>query len=122
MEIRKNQTAFIIFFGIIICALVIGYNAFYNPQAQEVEYIPVTSSESDEAEASSEHYNSSGQLNINTATAEELSALDGIGDSIAQKIIAYREENGDFSDISEIMNVKGIGKSKYEAIKDKIFV
>ena len=61
-------------------------------------------------------------ININTATAEELTELSGIGESKAAAIIAYREENGDFSSIEEIMNVSGIGEGTYEQFKDKIKV
>ena len=62
----------------------------------------------------------SGKININTASQAELQTLPGIGDSTAQKIINYRGENGKFSSIEDIKNVKGIGQSKYETIKDLI--
>ena len=63
-----------------------------------------------------------GPININTATAEQLITLDGIGPEKAANIIAYRSQNGDFLDISEIMNVSGIGEATYEKIKDNICV
>lgn len=50
-----------------------------------------------------------GKININTATAEELTQLKGVGEAIAAKIVAYREENGPFSSPEDLMNVKGIG-------------
>ena len=46
--------------------------------------------------------------------------MPGIGTSTAKKIIKYREENGEFKNIEDIKNVKGIGESKYEEIKEKI--
>ena len=61
-------------------------------------------------------------VNINTATKEQLKTLDGIGDSTAQKIIEYRNQNGQFSKIEDIKNVSGIGESKYQKIKDSISV
>ncbi|MBE6051409.1 MAG: competence protein ComEA [Clostridium sp.] len=59
-------------------------------------------------------------VNINKATEEELKALNGIGASKATAIISYREKNGEFKKIEDIKNVKGIGESCFEKIKDKI--
>ena len=61
-----------------------------------------------------------GKININTADKDLLCSLPGIGDAKAEAIIAYREENGGFSDIGDIMNVSGIGESLYEKIRDLI--
>ncbi|MCC8022692.1 MAG: helix-hairpin-helix domain-containing protein [Clostridiales bacterium] len=55
-------------------------------------------------------------VNINTATLERLKTLNGIGDTKAAAIIAYREENGGFSSLEELMNVKGIGEATFEKI------
>ncbi len=61
-------------------------------------------------------------VNINTATAEELKTLPGIGEQTARDIIEYREKNGPFSEISDIMKVPGIKESRFSKIKDKICV
>lgn len=61
-------------------------------------------------------------VNINTATAEELDTLPGIGPTTAQKIIDYRTTNGPFATIEDIMNVSGIGISTFEDMKDLITV
>lgn len=61
-------------------------------------------------------------ININTASQAELETLPGIGPTTAQKIIAYREENGPFINIEDIINVSGIGPGTYERIKDLITV
>ena len=60
------------------------------------------------------------RVSINTAGIEELTALPGIGEATAEKIIRYREEHGLFQEISDIMNVSGIGESKFEKIRDLI--
>ena len=62
------------------------------------------------------------KININTAGDQELARLPGIGISLAQSIINYRNENGNFKDISEIKNVKGIGDARFNKIKDYITV
>ena len=64
----------------------------------------------------------SGKININTASAEELVTLNGIGESYAVKIVEYRKAYGPFKAPEEIMNVKGIGAKTYEQNKDKITV
>ncbi len=63
-----------------------------------------------------------GQVNINTATAEELSTLPGIGPTKAQGIIDYRTTKGPFRSIEEIKNVTGIGDITFEKLRDKITV
>lgn len=63
-----------------------------------------------------------GLININTATAEELTALDGIGQKRAEAIVAYRSENGAFAAVEDIKNVSGIGDATFEKIKDSITV
>lgn len=64
----------------------------------------------------------SDKININTASQQELETLNGIGPSKAAAIIEYRQENGPFSTIEEIMQVKGIGPATFEKIKDSITV
>ncbi|HOM01657.1 MAG TPA: helix-hairpin-helix domain-containing protein [Acetivibrio sp.] len=71
---------------------------------------------------SSNNKASNTKININTATLEELDTLPGIGPSTAAKIVAYREQNGEFKTIEDIMNVSGIGQSKFNNIKDFITV
>ena len=61
-------------------------------------------------------------VNINTAGAQELMTLSGIGESRAEAILSYREENGAFSSIDEIKNVSGIGEGIFEKIKNMITV
>ena len=61
-------------------------------------------------------------VNINTASKEKLMSLDGIGEGTAEKIIKYREQNGYFNTIEDLMNVSGIGESKFSGLKDDITV
>ena len=61
-------------------------------------------------------------VNINTAEAQELCLLPGIGETIAARIIDYRKAHGLFNNTDEIMNVSGIGAKTYEEIKSYITV
>ena len=65
---------------------------------------------------------SEAKVNLNTATKEQLMALPGIGEVLAQNIVDYREKNGAFSDPAEIKNVNRIGDKLYEQLKDLIVV
>lgn len=62
------------------------------------------------------------RININTAVAEELSALPSLTEKQAQSIVDYREENGSFSDIEELLNAEGIGENTYCLIEYYITV
>lgn len=61
-----------------------------------------------------------GKININTALVQELDTLPGIGPATAEKIVAYREKVGGFKKIEDIMEVPGIGESKFNSLKDYI--
>ena len=62
------------------------------------------------------------QVNINTASAEELQLIPGIGDILSQAIIDYREANGPFERTEDIMAVPGIGQGRFEAAAEKITI
>lgn len=62
------------------------------------------------------------KININTGDIAELSNLPGVGSSLAQKIITYRQTNGKFKTIEDLKNVSGIGDKKYESLKEYICV
>ena len=67
-----------------------------------------------------EESNQNNQVSINTGSIQELETLSGVGESKAKAIIKYREENGPFNNLEDIMNVSGIGNSLFEKIKDSI--
>jgi competence protein ComEA len=61
-------------------------------------------------------------LNVNVATAEELETLPGIGEVLAATIIQYREENGPFTSVDQLVEVSGIGEVTLEEIRDLVTV
>ena len=62
------------------------------------------------------------KVNINSASVEQLSQLRGIGPAIAQRIIDYRDANGNFRSVEDLLNVRGIGVKTFENIKGAITV
>ena len=62
------------------------------------------------------------KVNLNSATAEQLQSLPGIGPAIAKSIIEHRTKIGKFSRIEELINVKGIGEKKFQKIKDRLSI
>ena len=61
-------------------------------------------------------------VNLNTADVEELDTLPGIGESLAGRIIAWREANGPFTSIEQIMEVSGIGEATFAELRDRVTV
>lgn len=72
------------------------------------------------AEVVSAEADNDGKINLNKATKEELMTLPGVGESRAESIIQYRNENGGFKSIEEIMQISGIKEGLFEKIKDLI--
>lgn len=101
-------------------------NIPYQSGAQSAQDEPSTSVElpggEEEQNSNSDSSEGGDLININTASLEELDSLPGIGPTIAQRIINYREENGPFNTIEDIMNVSGVGPSTFEEIQDLITV
>ena len=75
-----------------------------------------------ETSASKGPESSQGKVNINTAGAELLQTIPGIGQTRAEAILAYRKENGSFSSVEDIMKVSGIKDALFEKMRDYITV
>ncbi len=65
---------------------------------------------------------STGPVNLNSATAAQIALLPGIGPKTADLIVQYRQKNGPFKKIEEIMNVRGVGEKSFLKIKDRLTV
>jgi competence protein ComEA len=89
-----------------LTTVIDNYELFYIPfeAGYKEECVPVTEK----------------KVNINTATKEELATINGISETIAEKMIEYRQLNGEFKTLEEIMLVSGIGTKTYEKIRSYI--
>jgi len=99
-----------------------GINLARRVHDQEHIYVPKVGEERPPVGQTAPSGQAVGKININTATAEELETLPGIGPTYAQRIIEYRQEKGPFTSIEEIKKVRGIGEATFEKIKDLITV
>lgn len=79
---------------------------------EEIESIQTAGPESNQADG----------IRLNSATIEEIQTLNGIGPSKAEAIVSYREENGPFKSVDELLNISGIGEKTLEKFKDKVIV
>jgi competence protein ComEA len=74
------------------------------------------------AKAATASASSGTPINLNTATAAQLEALPGIGKSTAERILEYRQKNGGFKKVEDLMNVRGIGEKSFLKMKALITV
>lgn len=90
--------------------------------SQSADATASSASGSATASSASVGSSSSGKVNINTATADELTALPGVGPSTAQAIVEDRKQNGRYTSPEDLMRVSGIGEKKFAKMKDHICV
>ncbi len=109
--------------AIIICTLFMAAVVMVRLLTEEGEggFTVAGTEAQDIAVADTGHY-TDGLLCLNCATAQELDLLPGIGGTLAERILQYREQNGEFTDIEEFDNVYGIGESIIEQIRGFVTV
>lgn len=94
----------------------------YLPREGEVPVEPVAGAAGGSASGAGSAASSSGVVDLNTATLEQLDALPGVGPSTAQAIIDYRQERGRFRSVEELLEVRGIGEAKLSALRRRVRV
>lgn len=111
-------------FAAFLTGFYVGRNA--NHQTVQVRYaaepISETAALTSGTEAAASTVGASGPVNLNTATAEELETLPGIGPVLAAEIVAYRTAHGPFSAVEELTNVSGIGEKRLAQLEGLVTV
>ena len=107
--------AFIVLFG-WVCQVIINLNK--KPDKYSYSIYNDSTTESQESQTDEDDL----YIDLNKADRSQLMMLDGIGETTANAIIEYRNINGKFNNIEELMNVSGIGEKKFLAVKDHIYV
>ncbi len=123
MDRESAQIKFLMGVTLLLAALIVVYNAFYIPDAVSFTQISTDGSQSEELESGQtekDEETNLGKVPINRADETELDTLPGIGPALAKAIVEYREENGGFSSLEELMEVPGIGEKKFAELKDLI--
>lgn len=127
MDNEALHIRYLIGIAAILCAVIIGYNLFFVPDAAMTTVVYSDHDSSLVSAVNSEGYTPSqgraaskaftGKVNINTATAQVLADdLPQVGTAMAKRIVDYREKNGKFKKIDDIKNVSGIGEKTFEKI------
>ena len=86
------------------------------------EHAPNAGSDTSGGSASSREADSGGTININTADVEALKTLPRIGPSLAERILDWRELNGSFTSVDQLLDVSGIGEKTLEGFRDRVTV
>ncbi|RVU70653.1 MULTISPECIES: helix-hairpin-helix domain-containing protein [Lactobacillus] len=89
-------------------------------KGEKVDNITTVNSASDSSAANSSSGTTGEKVNLNTASAADLQKLNGIGEKKAEQIVAYREQNGQFKKIEDLMQVSGIGEKTFAGLKDQL--
>ncbi len=115
---REDRREKRIFFIALLITMILAVTVIYSSR-KTVEVVNVSSTVYVTEE---EYVPNEEKININTANEEELQRLEGIGEKLSEKIIEYREANGDFASAYELAEVNGISEEKAEKLAPYIKV
>lgn len=128
---KKPHIPILVFVTVVFAAFTLGFflgrNQDQNPVRLSVlpqmtaprnPTVPTETEDPPDAKEPTVHF----PIDLNSATMEELMALPGIGETYARRILDYREKNGPYRAVEELLNVDGIGESRLESIYDLVTI
>lgn len=122
MEKHPSYERVLIGTALLLCALLVIYNAFFIPQA-EPAVIHFPESQAEISAGSKSALSQSGRLNLNTATARELAdLLPDVDEETAEKIIAYRERAGKFYSLEELKNIEEMAGDTFRNVLPYLYI
>ena len=116
LDLTKNEKSAIIF---LLFVLMAGLGVTLYRKTRPCADVSIGSFEAGKLE---EVIRTKSAIDINQATVRDLERLPGIGKSLAERIVSYRQSIGRFSSVDELKNVKGIGGKLFDRIKDRVSV
>ena len=122
---RQEKSVLLFLAAVVLIGMAIGYLGKILPSREDslnISSQKIASSKVNSSTALATGASTAFRVNLNKASLEELVGLPGIGEALAGRILDYRDTAGGFKSIEEIKKVKGIGESKFEAIKDRLSV
>lgn len=114
---RQRMGEILLAYGMIAFGLFLGWRCLFDPT-----FYPQIRPEPRPAEPTLEQFIENSCLDPNTATREELLSLPGIGEVLADRIIAYRREHGGFATLEELTRVSGIGEKKLAELESYLYI
>ena len=114
MEKEAVQTRILIGVALLLAAALFAYQAFFVPEVTRPVVVTVASDPASSSPA--------WPVDLNTADLEQLDTLPGVGPVTAQAIFDYREENGPFQSVDDLVNVYGIGEKTVEKLREYVVV
>lgn len=120
----KKASVILLVIFLLFCSTVVGYIAGHRVTDKNIviSYEKVPTVETYPSDGTVKGYAADGKMDINTASVGQLLTLPEIGETLARRIVEYRDQYGEFYSVEDLLLVKGFGEKKLEALREYITV